>query len=223
MHLVTYSDPTKKKISTEAKQVGYTEIDDVWIKISEKQRSPDRLTIPVAQKPKSNKYFRFIYNRHIGVTQWHGYTAYQSPHMGIDFGSVNEPIFSPADGYVRAIGWDNYLGNCFSGGNFMRIEHDNGMNSVYFHLTDYRKSNGTYWHAGERISKGELVGISGNTGAWNCQGLGYHLHFELRQNRYQSSHVNPVPYLDVDWNKIPTLGWQQNPGRLTGDNPHPGF
>ncbi len=169
----------------------------------------------------SKKIFRFPFSRHIGVTQWHGYTAFQSPHTGIDFGSYREPVYAIGDGIIRAAQWDNYSGECLSGGYFVRIEHTNGMNSVYLHLENYRKSNGRNWRVGERIRKGDLVGISGNTGAYNCQPLGYHLHFELRKDRFQRNHVNPVPYIAVDWNRIPTLQHERFPGRLTGDNPHP--
>ncbi len=170
--------------------------------------------------PKVDK-FRFPFSKNIGVTQWYGNTAFQTPHTGIDFGSYKEPIYSVGDGYIRTAGWDNYHGECLSGGHFIRIEHDNGMHTVYLHLENYKKENGNNWRVGERIRKGQLLGISGNTGAFNCQPLGYHLHFETRKNQYQSSHTNPVPHIDVNWNRIPTLNHQQIPGRLTGENPHP--
>ncbi len=167
--------------------------------------------------------FEFIFKTYIGVTQWHGKTAYQNPHTGIDFGAVKAPIYAPANGYIKAIGWDNFSGKCQSGGNYVRIVHDNGMQTVYFHLKDYTKDNGKKWKIGERILVGQKVGTSGNTGKWKCLPLGYHLHFEMRMNSHQSSHVNPVPYMNVDWDKIPTIGYQNRPNRLTGDNPHPLF
>ena len=37
-----------------------------------------------------------------------------------------------------------------------------------------------------------------------------------------NSHDNPVKYVDTDWNQVPTLNYTQYPGRLTGENPHPG-
>jgi len=95
------------------------------------------------------------------------------------------------------------------------------MNSVYLHLENFRKSNGKHWGVGQTIKKGELIGISGNTGYYNCQTLGHHLHFELRKDTKQQNHLNPVPYIDVNWNNIPTLQHTKYPGRLTGNNPHP--
>ena len=67
------------------------------------------------------------------------------------------------------------------------------------------------------------MGLTGNTGKWNCQNLGYHLHFETRKERISSSHVNPVQYINADWNQVPTLNYKTYPGRLTGENPHPNF
>ncbi len=198
--------------------------DKHWIDIYQKSQPSYSRIIPVLRRlpnKDSNRIFRFPFSRIIGVTQWHGFTAFQSPHTGIDFGSYREPIYAIGDGTVRSVGWDNYYGKCLSGGYFMRIEHDNGMNSVYMHLENYKKTNGRNWNAGERIGKGELLGISGNSGAYNCQPLGYHLHFELRRLSPQSTHINPVPYLDVNWNNVNTINHRNIPGRLTGDNPHP--
>jgi len=88
---------------------------------------------------------------------------------------------------------------------------------MYLHLDSYSVK------AGQKVKKGEKIAVSGNTGKKNCQNFAYHLHFETRKQKDSSTHVNPVPYIDVDWNLIPTLGYKQNPGRLTGDNPHPNF
>jgi murein DD-endopeptidase MepM/ murein hydrolase activator NlpD len=90
------------------------------------------------------------------------------------------------------------------------------MYTTYFHLEDM------YVNTGDTVKKGQIIAKSGNTGAWNCQKLGYHLHFETRLNSGSKSHTNPVPYIDVDWNKVLTLGAEYNPGRLSGENPHPG-
>lgn len=224
LEVYSWENPENKKAYTKALQYGSTKISGVWVDLSLKSKYSNKLKVPESTNPYSTgRYFSFVFDRYIGVTQWHGYTAYQSPHPGIDFGSVRESIKSPADGYVRSVGWDSYYGPCSSGGYYARIEHDNDMHTTYFHLESYVAENGHVWTPGDRIIRGQQVGISGNSGAWNCQPLGYHLHFELRKNRYQSSHVDPVPYINVDWNQIPTLNWQTYPGRLSGDNPHPNF
>ncbi len=211
-----------KKLSVRNTGIKQLRIDNVWIDLNVTSKNSDLVKIPKPISP-SHKGFIFFFNKMVGVTQWHGHTAYQSPHTGIDFGSYREPILAPADGVIKVAKWDDYLGACNSGGYYMRIEHENGMNTVYLHLENFKNTNGHSWKKGEKIKQGQQIGISGNSGAWNCQSLGYHLHFELRKDRYQINHVNPVPYIDVDWDKIPTLNWQTYPGRLSGDNPHPSF
>jgi hypothetical protein len=170
----------------------------------------------ILTKENSSKPFRFPFNKIIGVTQWYGFTDYQSPHTGIDFGATKEKVVSAGDGVVVGKGWDSYFGECLSGGNFLKVKHSNGMYTTYFHLEDM------YVNTGDTVKKGQIIAKSGNTGAWNCQKLGYHLHFETRLNSSSKSHTNPVPYIDTDWNKVLTLGSEYNPGRLSGENPHPG-
>jgi len=162
------------------------------------------------------KPFLFPFRKNIGVTQWYGYTQYQSPHTGIDFGAFKENIQASSDGQVISKGWDSYYGACLSGGNYVKIKQSNGMYTVYFHLEE------TFVNTGDFVKKGDIIGVSGNSGYWNCQKLGYHLHFETRLNESMYSHTDPVKYVDVNWSDIPTLGYQQYPGRLSGQNPHPG-
>lgn len=201
----------------------YILIEDEWIDVKRKAGRDISYSSNSIYGGDESKPFEYVFNEIIGVTQWHGYTEYSSPHTGIDFGSVRKEILSPMDGIIVSTGWDDYYGECNSGGNFVKIKHTNGMYTVYFHLENYINENGREWKAGDTIKKGERIGISGDTGAYNCQKLGYHLHYELRDSSTQSSHIDPVPYTDIDWDLIPTINWKTYPGRLTGDNPHPNF
>ena len=162
------------------------------------------------------KPFSYPFERLIGVTQWYGNTAFKSHPTGIDIGARKENVLAVGNGKVVSKGWDSYFGQCHSGGNYLRVRQDNGMHTVYFHLDE------SFVNTGDTISKGQIIAISGNSGAWNCQPLGYHLHFETRLNQNMDSHINPVKYIDIDWNQVPTLGYIQFPGRLSGENPHPG-
>ncbi len=175
------------------------------------------VTIPSLEKAAITKPFSFPIDRLIGVTQWHGCTQYQCPHKGIDFGARLNKVISVGDGKVVNVGYDKYGGECNQGGNFVIVKHSNGMYSTYFHLDSYSVT------VGSKVTKGSVIGISGNTGKKNCQPLGYHLHFETRAGLSSSTHVNPVEYVAIDWNSIPTISYKQFPKRLTGDNPHPNF
>lgn len=220
-------DYSGQNISIEKEMIFSQKIGQSWLDFHETvPRSNEQIISQLIYNPigdGSNKYFRFPFNKVVGVTQWHGYTAFQSPHMGIDFGVYREPIYAIADGYVGYVGWDNFGGECLTGGNMIKIIHDNGMSSLYAHLENYKKADGTDLVYGERVKKGDLIGLTGNSGYYNCEPLGYHLHFELRKDQWQSSHINPTDWIDVDWDAINTLNADWYPGRLSGDNPHPTF
>ncbi|MFA5622813.1 MAG: M23 family metallopeptidase [Candidatus Dojkabacteria bacterium] len=205
-------DMSKKKvkfilntyISLKSKEwidVQYTAVKDLDLK-----------EVKVEKKP-----FSFPLDRYIGVTQWYGCTKYQCPHKGIDFGARLNRVVSVSDGTVVNSGYDRYGGECNQGGNFVILKHTNGMYSTYFHLDSYSV------RVGDTVKKGQTIGITGNSGKWNCQNLGYHLHFETRKSSSSSTHSDPVKYIDIDWNMIPTLGKEIYPNRLSGENPHPNF
>jgi murein DD-endopeptidase MepM/ murein hydrolase activator NlpD len=59
--------------------------------------------------------------------------------------------------------------------NFVRIVHDDGTMAVYAHL----KPEGVLVRVGQRVRKGETIGLSGNTGFTT----GPHLHFAVQVNR----------------------------------------
>lgn len=70
----------------------------------------------------------------------------------------------------------------FRAGNFMVIQHGNGIESIYCHLNNFLLNQGDWVLAGSRIA------ISGATGAVT----GPHLHFALKVNE---KFADPVPLL----------------------------
>lgn len=70
-------------------------------------------------------------------------------------------------------------------GNYVRIDGDDGMYYYYCHLDKRLVS------VGQRVNKGDHIGIEGNTG----YSFDPHCHFEVRNLSGWS--VNPAPYLDV--------------------------
>lgn len=117
-------------------------------------------------------------------------------HSGIDFktqGVTGHKVFAIESGYVSRI-------KVQTGGygKALYIAHPGGYTSVYGHLDDYnpaiskyvrdiqyrRQTHGIdlYLKPGEiEVSKGEVIGLSGNTGSSS----GPHLHFEVRRTRDQ--------------------------------------
>ncbi len=199
-------------------------IDGKWIDHFIYSPKSKAITITTsADAPSVKPPFRYPFSTLVGVTQWHGNTAFQKPHTGIDFGATSLPIIASQSGIIVSAGYDTYYGTCKSGGYYVVIQHPDGKHSAYFHLKNITRNDGSIWKTNDPVSAGQVIATSGNSGAWNCQKLAYHLHYEIRSQRQQSTHINPVPLTDIDWSLIPTLNWQSYPGRLTGDNPHPTF
>lgn len=103
-----------------------------------------------------------------------GVSAY---HSGIDIaGDIGDPVYAAMDGVVTA---SEQMG---ARGKYIIIEHANGLETWYMHL------NGMKVSSGDKVSKGEQIGMLGNTG----RSTGPHLHFQVvKQNKV----VNPLKYV----------------------------
>jgi murein DD-endopeptidase MepM/ murein hydrolase activator NlpD len=101
--------------------------------------------------------------------------------LGIDidlFHNVGAPISAAMGGVVTFAG-----GNpCCSYGNYVVIDHGNGFQTLYAHLSTIAVS------AGEVVAQGQYLGGGGTTG----YSTGPHLHFEVHLN---GSVVDPLKYL----------------------------
>ncbi len=99
-----------------------------------------------------------------------------SMHEGIDIGvPCGTPIHAAASGTVIYSGWmDGY-------GNFVVIDHGNGLATAYGHQSAIYVSGGS-------VSQGQSIGAVGSTG----HSTGCHLHFEVRVN---GNPVDPLGYL----------------------------
>lgn len=99
-------------------------------------------------------------------------------HTGIDYrANVGTPIAAAADGVVTiaaSSGWNGGYGDT------VLISHAGGMTTRYGHM------NSVQVKVGQRVSQGQQIGTSGNTG----RSTGPHLHFELRVN---GAARNPFP------------------------------
>ena len=99
--------------------------------------------------------------------------------LGIDISMVvSTPVAAAMSGTVTFVG-----GNpCCSYGNHIIIDHGDGTETRYAHLSQF------YVSAGQWVNAGDIIGASGNTG----YSTGPHLHFEIRVNGVP---VNPLSYL----------------------------
>ncbi len=101
-------------------------------------------------------------------------------HNGIDIpAATGTPIYAPADGVV---GRAQRLGGY---GNYAEIEHGNGIQTRFGHMSRIAVA------PGQRIKQGEIVGYVGSTG----RSTGPHLHYEVR---IAGTPVNPIPFVQPE-------------------------
>ncbi|WP_433573007.1 M23 family metallopeptidase [Streptomyces sp. CA-251247] len=101
-------------------------------------------------------------------------------HTGIDFSaSTGTTVKSVGPGSVVSAGWSGAYGN------EVVIQHTDGTYSQYAHLSSLTVS------AGQNVSGGQQIGLSGSTG----NSSGPHLHFEIRTGPGYGSDMDPVSYL----------------------------
>lgn len=101
-------------------------------------------------------------------------------HAGQDFGvKVGTPVLAAADGTVVITQSAASSGGY---GNYTCVSHGNGLSTCYAHQSQFLVSQG------QKVKKGQVIGLSGNTGF----STGPHLHFEVRIN---GNPVDPVGYL----------------------------
>ena len=102
-------------------------------------------------------------------------------HYGQDFSvPYGTDVYATGDGTVIESGW-----NSGGFGNYIVIDHGYGLQSTYGHLSQIRITKGM------NIKRGDLIGLSGNTGTSS----GPHLHYQIDQF---GQHKNPVNFFNND-------------------------
>jgi len=101
-------------------------------------------------------------------------------HEGIDISTLDgetTPVFAAGNGIVLSAGYNSRAGN------YVILDHGEGISTVYMHMAD----ESLFVKEGEYISKGQVLGLMGNTGVSS----GLHLHFEIR---ISGTSVNPAAF-----------------------------
>jgi len=111
------------------------------------------------------------------ISSYQGY-RWGRLHKGIDIARPSDYSILAADnGTVVFAGWDGAFGNKII------IDHNNGVRTLYAHLSSINV------YVGQTVSKGSRIGIMGSTG----DSTGTHLHFEVYKNGQLQ---NPLSYLN---------------------------
>ncbi|MDA3861488.1 MAG: M23 family metallopeptidase [Melioribacteraceae bacterium] len=106
--------------------------------------------------------------------------VYKNMHNGIDIAVPRgTPVFAMADGIVRLNADDFYYA-----GNHIILDHGQGLNSLYLHLSEsFVKEN-------QHVKKGDIIGRVGTTG----RSTGPHLHWGVQ---WYSKRVDPAQILTM--------------------------
>lgn len=99
-------------------------------------------------------------------------------HTGIDFPTHNKniPVLATADGLVSEAGFDT------KNGNYVKVNHLNGYTTLYAHMSELDVK------AGDKVVKGDILGLTGKTG----MAVGIHCHYEIQLN---GIYQDPADYL----------------------------
>ena len=100
-------------------------------------------------------------------------------HSGIDLANVvGTPVLAARSGWVAHV--DPSAGNY---GTLVILEHSNGFQTLYAHLSGYDVS------VGQRVTTGQMIGRVGNTG----RSTGPHVHFSVIRNRRFEDPLRHMP------------------------------
>ena len=134
-----------------------------------------------------------INSENIKITSYYGNRQYyyqgkliKDFHNGIDLVPSpcnNNEILAFADGVVTSV---QKTGVQYGTGCYVRLKHSNGLYTLYYHL----KSGSVCVNVGDKVVKGQKLGIIGTTG----QSTGIHLHFQIDKGSSSTS-INPYDYL----------------------------
>lgn len=113
----------------------------------------------------------------VRITQKFGNTAFAQSgayngkgHNGVDFGvSVGTSVMSALSGTIAGTGNTDAFSGCYSYGKWVLVRHNNGLSTLYAHLSSILVS------PGDTVETGDIIGLSGNTG----YSTGPHLHFSV--------------------------------------------
>ena len=116
------------------------------------------------------------------------FTGRRARHNGIDIpGPIGTPIYATADGTVGRAQWVSGYGK------YVEVEHGHAMQTRYGHMTEILVQ------PGQRVRRGDMIGLMGSTG----RSTGSHLHYEVR---IAGAPVNPIPFIADDGVMVAAAG-----------------
>ena len=106
---------------------------------------------------------------------WRNDPVYHTPrfHAGMDFTApIGTDVYATGNAVVTFVGWKQGYGNC------VLIDHGFNYETLYAHLSK------ALVHKGQKVKRGDIIALVGNSG----KSTGPHLHYEVH---YKGSPVDP--------------------------------
>ena len=164
-----YEPVTDAPAATGKADPNFRALFDSWKRLDQLQTT--LISVP-SQKPVEN----VSVNSGFGVRS-DPFRGGRAMHAGVDIpGPIGTPIYATADSIVGRTGWVGGYGN------LIELEHGKGIQTRYGHLSSISVT------PGQRVKRGQLIGLMGSTG----RSTGSHLHYEVRLD---GRAVNPIPFL----------------------------
>lgn len=161
-----YVNPSKRQMDRIMREK--KEIHTILLAISEKRYWHGNFIMPVTGTPKGTFGLRRFFNGEA-----------RNPHNGEDISAPEKtPVYAPNDGVVVGVV------NHFFSGKGIFIDHGQGVFTEYFHLFKAEVKKG------QKIKKGDKIGIVGHTG----RVTGPHLHWGMVIN---GARVNPLSVVNL--------------------------
>jgi murein DD-endopeptidase MepM/ murein hydrolase activator NlpD len=122
------------------------------------------------------------------------YAGFAHFHTGLDLAvPLGTPVFAAGDGaVVLARRMTDTTGNLIGYGNYIVIQHDANLRTLYGHLMTIGVKEG------DLVKRGQLIGLVGSTG----NSTGAHTHFEVR---LEESPIDPMNLLSMTDPSAPAL------------------
>lgn len=165
---------TAKRIDDLSKQI-YIQSKSFDEVIEMAKRKEEMIASIPAIQPVSNKNLRRVASP-FGV-RMHPFYKVLKMHTGMDFTApTGTEIYSTGDGVVSDV-----IRSARGYGNTVIIDHGFNYKTLYAHMSK------TLARPGQKVRRGEVIGLVGNTG----MSMAPHLHYEVRKN---DEPINPINY-----------------------------
>ena len=171
----TKEETSKTEVKTEQKEV---QVEEIKTEVPAARDRSITSRSGVERQVLQEKNTEFVTPCNGGKSQ-----GYSGKHPAVDiYNSYGTEIYSALDGICIKVKYSNV-----SYGNHIVIEHEDGYNTLYAHLSSIEVEEG------QSVKAGELIGHMGSTG----NSTGNHLHFEVHKD---GDRLNPLKYIQLNTN-----------------------